>query len=74
VRSNRLANFDSFAPLPGFHISIATTAVTSADARLLLSAFGIPFKKGDRKVAKKSKYRVGKAVSGKKQIMPKGKK
>jgi large subunit ribosomal protein L5 len=72
IRSNCLANFDSFSPLPGFDISIATTAVTSADARLLLSAYGIPFKKGHRKVPKKPKYHV--ASSGKKQIMPKGKK
>jgi hypothetical protein len=74
MHSNCLANFDSFAPLPGFDISIATTAVTSADARLLLSAYGMPFKKGDRKVAKKRKYTAGKAISGKRQTMPKAKK
>lgn len=42
------ANFDSFSNLPGFDINIATTATSTADARLLLSAYGIPFKKGPR--------------------------
>jgi hypothetical protein len=48
-----IANFDSFTALPGFHISIATSAATTADARLLLSAYGIPFKRGQRHVPKK---------------------
>jgi len=39
--------------LPGFDVAIATTATTTADARLLLSAYGIPFKKGPRHVPKK---------------------
>jgi hypothetical protein len=39
--------------LPGFDVDIATTATTTADARLLLSAYGIPFKKGPRHVPKK---------------------
>jgi hypothetical protein len=47
------ANFDSFSALPGFDISIATSAATTADARLLLSAYGIPFKKGPRHQGKR---------------------
>jgi hypothetical protein len=38
--------------LPGFDVCIATTATTTASARLLLSAYGIPFKKGRRHVPK----------------------
>jgi len=48
-----IANFDSFEHIPGFDVSIATSAATTADARLLLSAYGIPFKKGARHVPKK---------------------
>lgn len=48
-----IANFDSFSALPGFDINIATTATSTADARLLLSAYGIPFKKGPRHTPKK---------------------
>jgi len=48
-----IANFDSFSYLPGFDISIATTARSTADARLLLSAYGFPFKKGPRHAGKK---------------------
>lgn len=72
--SDIVANFDSYSPLPGFDISIATTATTTADARLLLSAYGIPFKKGLRHVPKN---RVGfkslaKSLKGAaKQTMPK---
>ena len=39
--------------LPGFDVFIATSATTTADARLLLSAYGIPFKKGPRHMPKK---------------------
>jgi len=60
--------------LPGFDISIATTAATTADARLLLSAYGIPFKKGPRHVPKtklswKTAVRAQKGAA--KQVMPK---
>ena len=48
-----VANYDAFSQLPGFDIFIATSATTTADARLLLSAYGIPFKKGPRHVPKK---------------------
>jgi len=40
--------------LPGLDINIATTATSTADARLLLSAYGIPFKKGPRHIPKKT--------------------
>jgi hypothetical protein len=48
-----IANFDSFTSLPGFDVSIATTATTTADARLLMSAYGIPFKRGNRHAPKR---------------------
>ena len=48
-----VANFDSFSMIPGFDVSIATTASTTADARMLLSAYGIPFKKGPRHMPKR---------------------
>lgn len=48
IRSNSQANalFPSRYPpkmIPGAHITIHTTARTDKDARLLLSAMGIPF-------------------------------
>ena len=45
-----LANHDSFSYMPGIDVAISTTATTTADARLLLSAFGFPFKQGPRHV------------------------
>jgi len=38
--------------MPGIDIFINTSATTTADARLLLSAFGFPFKQGPRHIPK----------------------
>lgn len=36
------ANYDMYPSLPGFHVNVETTATTDRDARLLISALGIP--------------------------------
>ena len=61
-----IANYDAFSLLPGFDIFIATSATTTADARLLLSAYGIPFKKGPRHIPKKP---VGGSAALKKYLL-----
>ena len=61
-----IANYDAFSSLPGFDVFIATSATTTADARLLLSAYGIPFKKGPRHIPKKP---VGGSAALKKYLL-----
>lgn len=39
------ANYESYPLLPGFHIIVNTSATSDADAKQLLSGYGLPFKR-----------------------------
>ncbi|KAF9425871.1 hypothetical protein BGZ94_007148 [Podila epigama] len=41
-------NFDMFPRMTGFHVTFTTTATTNLEARLLLSAFNMPFQQKNR--------------------------